>query len=229
MQWRVLTHCGSVRKWGRTPEDRTQPGGGLVVGYANVVRRNYSRRMLVKEAPIDVLKRDGVTSVPTDYLTMAPLGRIAANYSGSGFLSFDGWSWPTADGKQRRPIRSYVSFGNIHPSGGPFVSPGPDGAAPSPQIEAFREGLQITEAVLHLRAALADPRRKGAVRPELATEARATIQVLMDVMESNRRVRPAGTADVWPIVRRIYRFVWEVVTRHGADSRSALRPNGRGS
>ena len=117
----------------------------------------------------------------------------------------------TADGKRRSPIRSYVSFGNIHPSGGPFVAPGPDGAAPSPQLEAFREGLQITEAVLHLRAALDDPSHKAAIKPELAAGAQAAIQVLMDVMESNRRVRPAGTADVWPLVRRIYRLVCEVL------------------
>jgi hypothetical protein len=210
MHWRVVTHGSSVRKWGQTPEQRTQRGG-LVVGYANVVRRNYSRRLLVKDAPIDVLKRDGVTSAPTDYLTMAPLGRIAANYSGTGFLSFDNWSWPTADGKRRSPIRSYASFGNIHPSGGPFVAPGPDGAAPSPQLEAFREGLQITEAILHLHAALADPQSKAAIEAGLADEVKATIQVLMDVMESNRRVRPAGTADVWPVVRRLYRLASEIL------------------
>ena len=222
MAWRVVTHGGSVRKWGRTPEERTQPGGGLVVGYANVVRRNYSRRVLAEDAPLDVLKRDGVTSAPTDYLTMAPLGRIAANYSGTGFLSFDSWSWPGGDGRRRGPIRSYVGFGNIHPSGGPFVAPGPDGAAASPQLEAFREGLQITEAVLHLRAALTDPRRRAAVRPALAAEAESTIQVLMDVMESNRAVRPAGTADVWPIVRRVYELVSEIDPRpaSGADGPS---------
>jgi len=208
--WRVVTHGGSVGKWGPTPEQRTQRGG-VVVGYANVVRRNYSRRLLVKDAPIDVLKRDGVTSAPTDYLTMAPLGRIAANYSGTGFLSFDSWPWPTADCKRRSPIRSYVSFGNIHPSGGPFVSPGPDGAAPGPQLEAFREGLQISEAILHLRAALDDPQHKATIKPEAAAQAEATIQVLMDVMESNRRVRPAGTADVWPLVRRMYRLASEIL------------------
>ena len=54
--------------------------------------------------PLDSLKRDGVTSCPIDYLTMAPLGRIAANYSGTGFLSFDGWSWEGGNGR-RRPDR----------------------------------------------------------------------------------------------------------------------------
>jgi hypothetical protein len=96
-------------------------------------------------------------------------------------------------------------------SGGPFVAPGPDGAAPSPQLEAFREGLQITEAILHLHAALADPQSKAAIEAGLADEVKATIQVLMDVMESNRRVRPAGTADVWPVVRRLYRLASEIL------------------
>lgn len=210
MRWRVVTHGGSVANWGLTDEHRTQKGG-VVVGYANVVRRNYSRRTVVPDAPIDVLKRDGVTSAPTDYLTMAPLGRIAANFSGTGFLSFDTWPWAADGGKPRSPIRSYVGFGNIHPSGGPFVAPGPDGAAASPQLEAFREGLQITEAVLHLRAALDDPARKPAVPPALAAEARAAIQVLMDVMESNRRVRPAGTADVWAVARRVYQIASDVL------------------
>ncbi len=209
VHWRVVTHGGSVRNWGPTVEDRTQPGG-LVVGYANVVRRNYSRRTVVPDAPIDCLKRDGVTSCPIDYLTMAPLGRIAANFAGTGFLSFDTWSWPAEDGRQRGPIRRYAPFGNIHPSGGPFVAPGPDGAAPSPQLRAFREGLQVTEAVLRLRAALADPERRAAAGQELADEAERAVQVLMDVMESNRAVRPAGTADVWPHVRRVYELAAEI-------------------
>jgi hypothetical protein len=100
-----------------------------------------------------------------------------------------------------------VGFGNIHASGGAFVAPGPDGAAPSPQLEAFREGLQLTEAILHLRAALDDPKRSAAIEPEVADEAKAVIQILMDVMESNRRFRPAGTADVRPHIRRIYELV----------------------
>jgi hypothetical protein len=124
---------------------------------------------------------------------MAPLGRIAANYGGTAFLSFDYWPVLEIREKQRSPIGAYVGFGNIHPSGGAFVAPGPDGAAPSPQLEAFREGLQITEAILHLRSASKAP-----------AEAHEVIQILMDVMESNRRFRPAGTADVWNYVRRVY-------------------------
>jgi hypothetical protein len=30
---------------------------------------------------------------------------------------------------------------------------------------------------------------------------------LTDVMESNRRFRPAGTADTWPYVRRVFELV----------------------
>lgn len=200
--WRVVTHGGSVREWGATVEDRTQPHGGLVVGYANVVRRNVSWRPVVEDAPIQVLKRDGVSSCPIDYLSMAPLGRIAAKFKGPGFLSFDTWGWETEGGKRRGPIRSYVPFGNIHPSGGPFVVPGPDGAAPSPQVEVFREGLQITEAILRIRRAKLAADRAAAFE--------ATVRDLMDVMESNRRVRPAGVADVWPLVRRIYAMAEEV-------------------
>ena len=199
MYWRVVTHGSSVSRWGQSPEERTQKGG-LVLGYANQVRRNVTRRVMVDDCPLDVLKRDGVTSAPVDYLSMAPLGRIAAGFSGCGFLSFDTWPWTGADGKWRGPIRSYVPFGNIHPSGPPFVAPGPDGAAASPQLEAFREGLQITEAVLRLRE-LTDPRRDA--------EAKAAAQALMDVLESNRRIRPAGTADLRPIIARIYQLVAE--------------------
>ncbi len=87
------------------------------------------------------------------------------------------------------------------------MAPGPDGAAPSPQLEAFREGLQLTEAILYLRTALADPERRVAIGSEVVAETEEVIQTLMDVMESNRRFRPAGTADVWPYVRRIYELV----------------------
>ncbi|MFW6061775.1 MAG: glycoside hydrolase domain-containing protein [Planctomycetota bacterium] len=203
-QWRVVTHGGSIQNW---DEDRVQ-AGGLVVGYANIVRRNYNRRRLWPEAPLDSLKRDGVTSCCTDYLTMAPLARIAANYSGTGYLSFDTWAWEGEDGRQRGPVRRYVPFGNIHTSGSPFVAPGPDGAAPSPQLESFREGLQVTEAILQLRQTLADPERD--VPRAVADEARETIQTLMDQMESNRKIRPTGTADVWPTIRRIYELTARV-------------------
>jgi hypothetical protein len=214
MYWRVATHGGSVRNWGLTPEERTQPGG-LVLGYANLVRRNVTRRPLVPDCPFDVLKRDGVTSAPAEYLSMPPLGRVAAGYSGIGFLSFDNWPVITDGTRQRSPIGAYVGFGNIGTSGGPFVAPGPDGADPSPQLEALREGLQVTEAVLHLRAALADPQRKAALKPELAAEVPQAIQTLLDVLESNRRLRPTGAADVWPLIRRIYELVAEVAPDSG--------------
>jgi hypothetical protein len=216
MYWRVATHGGSVRNWGPTPEDRTQPGGGLIVGHASRVRRNVSRRALVDACPYEVIKRDGVASVATDYLTMAPLGRIAAGYGGTAFLSFDYWPVLEVRDRQRSPVGVYVGFGNLHPSGGAFVAPGPDGAAPSPQLEAFREGLQLTEAILHLRAALKDPGRAAALRPGAAAETEALIQLLMDVMESNRRFRPAGTAHVWPYVRRVYELVTEATSQKRA-------------
>jgi len=221
--WRVATHGGSVRNWGEAPEQRTQPGG-LILGHASLVRRNITRRPLVADCPFEVIKRDGVTSVATDYLTMAPLGRIAAGYGGTALMSFDSWSAITDDrGRRRTPIGCYVGFGNIHPSGGAFVAPGPDGAAPSPQLEAMREGLQITEAILRLRAALADPDRRAAIDPKLAAEAQAVIQTLMDVMESNRRFRPAGTADVRPYVRRIYEFVSDVAASRSVTAVSTFR------
>jgi hypothetical protein len=224
VHWRVVTHGGSVRNWGLTPEERTQPGG-LVLGYANLVRRNVTRRPLVADCPFDVLKRDGVTSAPMDYLTMAPLGRIAAGYSGIGFLSFDGWPWPDGNTKPRSPIRSYVGFGNIHASGAPFVAPGADGAAPSPQLEALREGLQITEAILQLRAALAGPQPKGAIAPDVAAEAKQVVQTLMDVMESNRRLPSGGAADIRPLVRRVYRLVAEAGPPQSAALGRALPPS----
>jgi hypothetical protein len=126
-------------------------------------------------------------------------------------MVFDYWRVLTDDrDRERSPLGYYQKMGNIHGSGGAFVAPGPDGAAPSPQLEAFREGLQITEAILYLQAALADPQRTAAIGPQLAAEAKAKIQILMDVMESNRRFRPDGAADVWPHVRRIYEIVSQV-------------------
>jgi len=212
--WRVATHGGSVRNWGATSQERTQPGG-LILGHASLVRRNITRRPLVKDCPFEVIKRDGVNSVATDYLTMAPLGRIAAGYGGVALLTFDYWNVMTDDaGRRRTPMGFYVSFGNIHASGGAFVAPGPDGAAPSPQLEAFREGLQLTEAILYLRAC-------KTIAPELAAEAEEVIDTLMDVMESNRRFRPAGTADVRPYIRRIYELV---KVEQGSQSANALRP-----
>jgi hypothetical protein len=207
IHWRVATHGSSVRAWGKTLEERTQTGG-LILGHGSLVRRNITRRPLFNDCPFEVIKRDGVTSVATDYLTMAPLGRIAAGYSGTAFLTFDAWSIAAgASGRLRRPIGLYAGYGNIHPSGSAFVAPGPDGAVASPQLEAFREGLQITEALLQLRAALADPEPSAGLKPDMAAVAEDAIQTLMDVMESNRRFRPAGTADVRPHVRRIYELV----------------------
>jgi hypothetical protein len=207
--WRVATHGGSVSRWGKTPEERTQRNG-MVLGYGNLVRSNHTRRPLLEDCPFDVLKRDAGPRSPPDFLETLPLGRIAAGYSGVGFLNFDGWPCIDVDGKARGPIRTYVRFGNIGPSGGTFVAPGPDGAMPSPQLEAMREGLQITEAILQLRAALADPQRSAAVKPGMAAEAKTVIQSLMDVMESTRRVRPCGAAEPWPLVRRIYQLISEV-------------------
>jgi len=200
--WRVATHGGSVRDWGETREQRQQ-AGGVIVGHASVVRRNITWRPLYPDCALEAIKRDGVASVATDYLTMAPLARIAANYGGVAFLNFDSWAIEV-DGKLRSPIGAYTRMGNIHPSGGPFVAPGPNGAAPSPQLEAFREGLQVTEAILRIQAALADEAQSDKIDEETAAAAKAAIQTLMDVMESNRAIRPAGTADLTPHVRRIY-------------------------
>jgi hypothetical protein len=82
-------------------------------------------------------------------------------------------------------------------------------------LEALREGLQTAEAILHLRAALDGP-QKNAATPEARAEAESVIQTLMDVMESNRRFRPAGTADLRPHIRRIYELVSTVAHDDGA-------------
>jgi len=227
IHWRVATHGSSVRNWGETPEQRTQPGG-LILGHASMVRRNITRRRLVDDCPFEVIKRDGVAPVATDYLTMAPLGRIAAGYGGIAFLTFDYWDVLTDDrGRQRSPLGAYVGFGNIHGSGRAFVAPGPDGAAPSPQLEALREGLQITETLLYLRAALADPQRRASIDPATAAETEALIQTLMDVMESNRAFRPAGTADVWPHVRRVYELAGPMTpARREGSGQAGQLPDG---
>ena len=213
--WRVATHGGSVAKWGKTPEQRTQ-SNGLILGYANMVRRNVTFRELVDDCPYDSIKRDGISPPPMDYLSLPPLGRIAARYSGCGFIPFDHWTYTTPEGTQRKTLAGYTNFGNITPHcPSAFVMPGPDGPAPTPQLEAFREGLQVTEAVLRLRAALADPQRKGSIKDELIAEATAAIQGLMDVMESNRRVHPSGVADAHWLINKVYALTAQVVGNAG--------------
>ena len=68
------------------------------------------------------------------------------------------------------------------------------------------------EAVLHVHAALTDPRRGPAIEPKVAADAKAVIQILMDMMETNRRFRPAATADVRPHIRRIYELPYLAIT-----------------
>jgi hypothetical protein len=208
--WRVATHGSSVSRWGPTPEQRTQ-SNGLVLGYANMVRRNVTFRELVEDCPYDCIKRDGISPAPMDYLSSPPLARMAARYSGFGFLPFDYWTFTAPGGAQRNPLALYVGFGNITPHcPRAFVTPGPDGAVATPQLEALREGLQATEAALHLRAALADPQRSASIKPEVAAEAKSAIQEMLDVMESNRRVHPSGAADVRRHVARVYLLVSQI-------------------
>jgi len=58
----------------------------------------------------------------------------------------------------------------------------------------MREGMQITQVILQLRAAMNDPAHAARLKPEQIAEAKMNIQALMDVLESNRRMLPRGAA-----------------------------------
>jgi hypothetical protein len=140
-RWRVATHGSSVGRWGASDAERTQ-ANGMVVGWANMVRRNASRRVLPAEATMAVIVRDGVSSAVLDYYSLPALCR-QANFHGFCFRPFDYWTFPTPQGA-RCPLAMDVTFGNITPHGPrAFVVPGPQGAVATPQLEMLREGMQL--------------------------------------------------------------------------------------
>jgi hypothetical protein len=104
-----------------------------------------------------------------------------------------------------------VTFGNITPHGPrAFVVPGPQGAVATPQLEMLREGMQLSETVAMVRRLLADEHKSARLGATRVREIEETIQSLMDVMESNRRMSPRGGGDVRRLVHRVYQLAGEV-------------------
>jgi len=213
-RWRVATHGGSVGHWGVSDIERTQPNG-MVVGFANLVRRNIWRRVRAPQAPTCVIARDVIGDSPHDHFGIAPLAAVAAEYDGFCWQGVDYWAF--GEGDQRRGVLAkYVGFGNIVPHRPMAISvPGPDGALPTPQFEMFREGLQACEAMHFLRGVLADKARAARLDGALASRARSAVQELLDTLESGRRLWPAGTGDVQKLVANLYAVTEEVAKAAG--------------
>ena len=214
--WRVATHGSSVSRWGETEAERTQ-ANGMVVGYANMVRRNTWRRARPADAPVSVIARDVIGTSPFDHLGIAPLAAVAANYSGFTWQGVDYWGYTGADGKRHRALAEYVGFGNIIPHRTMFVSlPGPDGAVATVQFEMLREGIQLCEAMLFLRKVLGEPASRARIGDELARRAGGAVQSTCDVLESGRRMQPHGGADVRRQIALVYAAAADVAEKLGA-------------
>lgn len=204
MKWRAATHGGSVNKWGITDEERTQPLSGMVVGFANLVRRVEWRRIEVPDAPSCVIARDGISTSPFEHLTIAPLAVAAADFDGFCWFGVDYWPFGTGE-KQRGVLAKYVGFGNIIPHRTmTLVAPGPDGAQTTVQVEMLREGIQLNEAAMFVKRALADKAQAAKLGEPLARQCRDAVQELVDVMESGRRLHPQCNADVQRPMRKVY-------------------------
>ena len=212
-RWRVATHGGSVSRWGAGDEDRRQ-ANGMVVGWANMVRRHIWRRG-PGDAVLTVIKRDGARESLMDYYSLPPLCR-QAQYEGFCFRPLDYWTYTTPERKSRCALSSYVSFGNITPHGPrAIVLPGPDGPTATPHLEMLREGMQLSETVAFIRRVTTDARKRTAVGEALATQAENTIQGLMDVMESSRRMTPNGGGDTRRLITRVYLLAARIAEKAG--------------
>jgi hypothetical protein len=209
VRWRAATHGGAVARWGLTDAERTQ-GNGMVVGFANLVRRNEWRRVEVPEAPSCVIARDGIGTSPFEHLTIAPLAVAAADYDGFCWFGVDYWPFSTGE-KRQGVLAKYVGFGNIIPHRTmTLVVPGPSGALTTVQVEMLREGIQLNEAAIFLKRVLADKDKAARLGAPLAKQCRDAVQELVDVMESGRRLHPQGNADVQRLVARVYQKAEEV-------------------
>ena len=211
--WRVGTHGSSVHRWGRTREERTQ-ANGMVCDYANLVRRGTWKRAKPPEAPAAVIARDVIGTSPFDYFGIAPLAAVAADYSGFCWLGLDIWGYTDADGTAHRVLGEHTSFGNIVPyRPSVLAAPGPDGPVPTVQFEMLREGIQLAEAMLFMRAVLADEASAGRLGNNLAQRARDAVQNTCDMLEIGRRISPHGSGDMLRQTALVYRTAAEVAAR----------------
>jgi hypothetical protein len=67
----------------------------------------------------------------------------------------------------KKPNGEYTTVGNGHGTGGPscgiqaLLAPGPDGPIATERFEAFREGVELAEAVLFIQRALDEKKISG--------------------------------------------------------------------
>jgi hypothetical protein len=62
--------------------------------------------------------------------------------------------WPILDGRKRRALGGYYGGCSWSCNTSDMISPGPDGAIFNERMEAFREGVQVAEAIIFLQKAL---------------------------------------------------------------------------
>lgn len=149
--WRVLTHGSGAPKWGLTDFERTQPNG-MVVGYVEMARRIRNKRTRLDGYPITCNARDLIRSDPFGLRSLTVTNRVNANFDGFCWKGLDYWTYPTAAGKTRSALNTYVHFGNMV-GGTPrtLAGPGPEGAVSTVQLEMLRAGIQDCEAILSIR------------------------------------------------------------------------------
>ncbi|MCG3178757.1 MAG: hypothetical protein BIFFINMI_01086 [Phycisphaerae bacterium] len=114
-----------------------------------------------------------------------------------GVGSVGGDFWPVPDSRGR--MRTYATGeGAVTPTANllSLTSPGPDGAVLGCRAEMFREGIQVAEAVISLRKALADKKVSGelADRIRLFLDERARQQLRNN---SPIGVSPGGDGSYW--------------------------------
>lgn len=91
---------------------------------------------------------------------------IQGNISGLGYLGGD--FWPVQITKDRRGLVSWSGQGiGMTDAITACFSPGPDGAIFNERMEAFREGVQVGEAILFLERALEDKKVSGAMERKI--------------------------------------------------------------
>jgi hypothetical protein len=151
-QWRVLSHGSGAPRWSYSDESRIQPNG-MICGYYESARRIPNNRVRVAGHPVTCNSRDDVGTRPATYRGLAAILDLECGYDGVCWKGIDYWTYKTAEGTQRNPLKSYSDFGNMV-GGTPraICHPGPHGAVATQQYENFREGLQECEALYALRA-----------------------------------------------------------------------------
>ncbi len=215
VRWRAITHGVGCPRWGRTPRERTQPNG-MEVAYLEMARRLASGRARVPGCIISCNARDECGTNPFAYWSLPVCNVFPANMDGYAWKGLDCWTYTTPEGRRRSPLNTYVQFGNMV-GGTPrtLAMPGPDGAVATVQFECLREGTQDTEAMLFLRDALTDPRRRAKIGDDLAERCWQAIGEMCAHMEIGLRMGPQGGGDVFRLSCRVHDLAAEVTEAVG--------------